>query len=49
MRARHVLGCRRRSADRGWAATRWPAWNTSIVVSVMRASTTSRIRRDGTE
>jgi hypothetical protein len=44
-----VVVCRRFNADRGCAATRLPAWNTSTVVSVIRASTTSRISRDGTE
>ena len=53
MRARHVLGDRgvpvAHGARRAWLATRWPLWKTSTVASVMRASTISRISRDGTE
>ena len=52
MRARHVLGDRGVAALQrraGMARDALPRWNTSMVVSVMRASTTSRIRRDGTE
>jgi putative transposase len=41
--------CRPRTPPRMWTATRSPLWNNSMVRAVMRASTTSRISRDGTE
>src|ERR1051326_8518807 len=39
----------RLTGERAWLATRVPRWNTSMVASVARTSTTWRIMRDGTE
>jgi hypothetical protein len=49
MGARHVIGNRgvwpRRLGARAWLAILWPLWKISTVLSAMRTSTSSRIRR----
>src|SRR3981189_2363247 len=44
-----IVVCRCFTPERAWLAMRVPRWNTSMVVSVARTSTTWRIMRDGTE
>src|SRR6266404_9526140 len=44
-----IVVCRRFTPERAWLAMRVPRWNTSMVASVARTSTTWRIMRDGTE
>src|SRR6266849_4198856 len=44
-----MVVCRCFTLERAWLAIRVPRWNTSMVASVARTSTTWRIRRDGTE
>jgi len=44
-----IVVWRRFTPERAWLAMRVPRWNTSMVASVARTSTTWRIMRDGTE
>jgi len=44
-----IVVCRFRTTEKAWLATRVPRWKISTVVLVMRASTTSRMSREGTE
>jgi hypothetical protein len=44
-----MVVCRCGTFERAWLAMRLPLCRISTVVAVMRASTVSRINRDGTE
>src|SRR5205807_4028186 len=44
-----IVLCRYGACERAWLAMRLPRWSISTVVSVMRASTVCRMRREGTE
>src|SRR5215475_514938 len=42
-----IVVCRLRTAEKAWLATRAPRWKISTVALVIRASTTSRMSREG--